>query len=232
MNLDVLGSSSKGNAYLLKTSDEILLIECGVHIKQIKKALNFDLRKVVGCVLTHEHSDHTKAVDEIISAGIEVFASEGTLDALNIKSHRSNSMKKLEQIQIGNFIVLPFDVQHDTAEPFGFLIFHPEFGKLIFATDTYYIKYKFAGLNYIAVECNYSKEILDKNVSAGKLHPSLKRRLLKSHFSLENVKEFLSTNDLSKVEQIMLLHLSDGNSHAANFKNEIERLTGIPVRIC
>ena len=78
----------------------------------------------------------------------------------------------------------------------------------------------------MAVECNYSLDILRANVEAGLIEPALKSRILKSHFSLENVKEFLKANDLSKVQEIWLLHLSDGNSNAERFKREIQELTG------
>jgi len=100
--------------------------------------------------------------------------------------------------------------------------------KLLFATDTFYIKPKFAGLDYIMIECNYAKDILDKNDTNKKV----KNRLYSSHFELENVKEFLKANDLSQVKAIYLMHLSDGNSDEIRFKHEIMALTGKPVIVC
>ena len=81
------------------------------------------------------------------------------------------------------------------------------------------------------VECNYAMDILEDNVRRGLVPEVLRRRLLTSHFSLENVKEFLKANDLSKVQEIHLFHLSDGNSDADRFKREIMELTGKPVYI-
>jgi len=81
------------------------------------------------------------------------------------------------------------------------------------------------------VECNYSASILDANIALGKVPQVMKKRLTRSHFSLENVKEFFKANDLSKVEEIHLLHLSDSNSDEALFKEEIMKLTGKPVYI-
>ena len=49
--------------------------------------------------------------------------------------------------------------------------------------------------------------------------------------ALENVKDILKANDLSKVNEIYLIHLSDGNSNAEQFKREIQELTGKPVYI-
>ena len=98
--------------------------------------------------------------------------------------------------------------------------------KVLFATDTYYIRYKFTGLTHIIVECNYSMKILNENIASGRVPKLMKKRLMRSHFSLENVKDFLKANDLSKVEEIWLLHLSDNNSDEDLFKREIQALTG------
>jgi phosphoribosyl 1,2-cyclic phosphodiesterase len=81
------------------------------------------------------------------------------------------------------------------------------------------------------IEANYCMDILKRNVEAGLVPKKLKSRILKSHFSLENVKEFLKANDLSKVQEIWLLHLSNGNSDAERFKREVMELTGKPVYI-
>ena len=152
--------------------------------------------------------------------------SRGTAEALGISGHRINVIKTKQQFRIGTWTILPFETQHDAAEPLGFLLANQDGDKMLYATDTYYIRYRFQGLTHIAVECNYSLDILRANVEAGLVEPALKSRILKSHFSLENVKEFLKANDLSKVEEIWLLHLSDSNSDAKRFKREIQELTG------
>jgi phosphoribosyl 1,2-cyclic phosphodiesterase len=101
----------------------------------------------------------------------------------------------------------------------------------VFATDTAHIKPTFKGINYVMVECNYSLDILKKNVEEGTLSGSQKNRILKSHFGLDNVVDFLKANDLSSVREIHLLHLSSGNSNAEYFKRTIEGLTGKPVYV-
>lgn len=224
MKLKVLGSSSHGNCYILSTPTGSLLIEAGIRWKEIQKGLGFDLGNVVGCLVTHEHKDHSKAVLDVMKSGIDCYMSRGTMDALGLVYHRANFMSMTSSVKIDDFVVKAFDMQHDAAEPLGFLIqYGPTKEKLLFLTDSYYCKYRFKGLNYIMIECNYIKEILDQI----QLDDGLKNRLLKSHFSLEHVKQFLQANDLSQCQKIILLHLSDGNSDAARMIREITELTGI-----
>jgi phosphoribosyl 1,2-cyclic phosphodiesterase len=226
-----LASSSKGNCYHVTDGKTALLLEAGIRYKDIQRALNFQVSSIAGCLISHEHGDHGKAAAEVMKAGIDVYASQGTLDALGLSGHRAKLIKAKQQFQIGTWTILPFDVQHDVAEPLGFLLVNRAGEKLVFATDTYYIRYRFPGLTHIMVECNYSLRILDENISAGRVPAVMKKRLLKSHFSLEHVKDFLQANDLSKVQEIWLLHLSDNNSDAALFKREIQELTGKQVFI-
>ena len=153
-------------------------------------------------------------------AGIDCYMSRGTAEALGVSGHRLNIIKAKQQFRIGAWTILPFELQHDVFN-LGFLLANQAGDKLLYATDTYYIRYKFHGLTHIMIEANYSLDILKRNVEAGAVSKALKSRLLKSHFSLENVKQFLRANDVSRVREIWLLHLSDGNSDAERFKGEV-----------
>jgi phosphoribosyl 1,2-cyclic phosphodiesterase len=177
------------------------------------------------------YADHSKAVKDIMRAGIDCYMSRGTAEALGLSGHRINVIKAKQQFRIGTWTILPFETQHDAAEPLGFLLANQDGEKLLYATDTYFIRYRFRGLTHIAVECNYSLDILRTNVAKGSVEPALKNRILKSHFSLENVKKFLQANDLSKVQEIWLLHLSEQNSCEKRFKEEVQKITGKPTYI-
>lgn len=234
MKLKVLGSSSSGNCYILFTPTGSLLLDCGLPWKFIQKGLGFDLFSVDGCLITHAHKDHSKALQDIMNAGIDVYTSKGTIEALGMKeaSHRLNILRAKTSVTIGNFTVLPFETQHDCIEPMGFLIqYRPTSEKLLYLTDSYYCKYRFKGLNYILIECNYCKDILDRNIEAGLIDEAMKRRLLESHFSLEHVKDFIKANDLSECRKIILIHLSEGNSDASRMIQEIYDLTGIETLV-
>ncbi len=175
------------------------------------------------------NKDHCKSVEDIMSAGIDCYMSEGTAEKLKIKNHRLKKIKS--QFKIKSWYINPFAVHHDAAEPLGFLFQCVQGDKLVYITDTMYVKYKFNNLNYIMVECNYSMEILQKNVDKGIIPQSHKNRVIKTHFGLENVKDFLRANDLSNVKEIWLLHLSDTNSNEDQFKEEMQKLTGKAVYV-
>jgi phosphoribosyl 1,2-cyclic phosphodiesterase len=226
-----LASSSAGNAYYITDGTTALLLEAGIKYKEIQRSLNFQTSDIAGCLITHEHGDHGKSASEIMKAGITVYASQGTLEALSLQGHRTKPIQALNQFTIGTWTILPFDIQHDVSEPLGFLLVNQSGDKLLFATDTYYIKYRFQGITHLLVECNYSMKILNENVESGRVPASMKRRLLRSHFSLENVKDFLLANDLSRIQEVWLLHLSDNNSDEALFKREIQSVTGKPVYV-
>ncbi len=231
MDIKVLASGSSGNCYYISDGDSPLLIECGLPWKQIQQGINFRTSELAGCLVSHEHQDHCKSIKDVMKAGIDCYMSQGTAEALGLSGHRLHLVKSLQQFRLGNWAALPFRTQHDAKEPLGFLLANNAGDKLLYATDTYYLKYKFRGLTHIMIECNYALDILQKNVAAGMVPAAVKDRVLRSHFSLENVKGFLRANDLSDVREIWLLHLSDGNSDAERFKREIQGLTGKPVYI-
>lgn len=226
-----LASSSAGNAYRVTDGKTALLLEAGIRYKDIQRALQFKVSGLSGCLISHEHGDHSKAASDLMKAGINVYASAGTFEALKLTGHRAKTVRAIEQFNIGTWTVLPFDVQHDVSEPMGFLIANQDGDKLLFATDTYYIKYRFEGLTHLLIECNYSETILNANIAAGHVPAIMKSRLIRSHFSLENMKDFIRANDMSRVQEIWLIHLSDSNSNADLFKRELQELTGRPIYI-
>lgn len=227
MRLKVLGSSSKGNGYLIISEDSVIVIDCGVPLIEVKKAIGFNISLIKFCVLTHEHCDHNKFVKQYLDAGLKVYAHPDTIEESKVNSHNWVPVELKKIIKVGEYHVMPFELQHDVM-CLGFLFRHSTNNTFCFITDTFYSPYVFDGLTNIIIECNYSEDIL----AARKGIPMfLKNRIRRSHTSLETCKKFLSANDLSKVNNIILVHLSDGNSHAENFKKEIEQLTGKTVHI-
>jgi len=217
-------SGSSGNLYQLKGASGNLLIEAGVPISKIKKALDFKLSSISACLCSHSHGDHSQALPNIARTGIPVYLTAETASALNLNGHRANIITPLKQFEVAGFKVLPFPVVHDVPNV-GFLISDGS-DKLLFLTDTFYSRYRFQGLTIIALEVNYSKETIAPDISQ-----FYRQRLYKSHMSLENAKKLLQANDLSKVREIHLIHISKTNADPEYFKSEIQKATGRPVYI-
>lgn len=233
MNITVIASGSSGNAYRIDDGETTLLLDAGIPLRLIKQALNFRVRDIAGCLITHAHGDHAKAAGDLAKAGVDIYTSKGTLDVCRLTGHRMKAVEALKEINIGTFAVLPFDVQHDAPDPLGFLLTSRATGeKLLYFTDTYYIKYRFTGLTHIMGECNYSMDIIEQSVRNGYIPPELVPRLIKSHMSLDHFLDLLKANDLSQVKQIYLLHLSNNNSDAERFKEAVQKLTGTEVYVC
>lgn len=225
-----LASGSRGNCYHITDGSTPLLLECGIKYKDIQKRLNFRASEIAACLVSHEHKDHSKAVPDMMRAGVDCYMSAGTAEALGLNGHRVRVVKALEQFTIGAWTVLPFDAVHDAKEPLGFLL-ATRGAKLLYLTDSAYCKYRFNGLTHILIECNHAADILNENVESGAVPAAMRRRVMRSHMSLSTVKGFLKANSLSAVREIHLLHLSDANSDAQQFENEIRSLTGKPVYV-
>ena len=228
LNLRVIASSSKGNAYLLKGSQTKLLIECGVSYKEIQTALGFKLN-IDGCIISHEHKDHSKAAKDLLEKGCtDVYTTKGTKEALRLNHYRLKEIAPKKQLSIGQFNILPFDIEHDAKEPVGFIIYDTVTDeKILFITDSYYCKYKFTGITSMIIECNYTDEKLKENVEAGEVDKELKDRVIRSHFSLENVKDLINANDGNIIGSVILIHMSDRNSEPHRMKREIQDINHV-----
>ena len=231
-----LASGSTGNSYAVDDGRSVLLLEAGIRSSRILSGYANLLDRVSGCLVTHEHDDHSKSAVRLTESGIDVYASSGTLDAIRpagfLRSYRFHTLRAGSQIQLGSWAVRPWEAQHDAAEPLGFLLYSTVTReRLLFATDTYFIPNTFRELNYIMVECNYDLSQLLRNISDGTVPEILKPRLLQSHFSLDNVRAFLTANDLSHVQRIYLLHVSSQNGDKDKFMRDIVALTGKPVTV-
>lgn len=55
MFLKCISSGSNGNSYVLISDKEILLIEAGVRLIEVKRHIDFQISKITGCIISHEH---------------------------------------------------------------------------------------------------------------------------------------------------------------------------------
>jgi phosphoribosyl 1,2-cyclic phosphodiesterase len=233
MKLIVLGSSSKGNCYLLRADNgETLIVEAGIRMQEVKRALSWELGKVVGCLCTHRHNDHAGHIGEMMECGIRVLALEDVFESHHLAgNHFALYIQPKHGYIVGPFRVLVLPVCHDVP-CVGFLISHEEMGRLLFLTDTMMFEYRLpADVTQLMIEANYADDILEENIESGKVPAGTRARLLNSHMELGTTADVMRQNDLTGVQNIVLLHLSDRNSDPARFRSEIMRASGKTVYV-
>ncbi len=219
--LTVVASGSRANCYLLNINDRIIIIEAGVTIACLKKALNFDFSKVAACLVTHEHQDHAKCVRDLLKIGIPVYCSKGTAIALNIEeNYNYKRLEAYKKIVIdGGTSIYPIEAQHDANEPLCFAIKNNTIGTLLFATDTYYIKDIIKNVNHLFIECNYDSQTMENNKE---ISFKQRNRLLVSHCELQQTKAILKANANPLLANVLLLHASQTNLDTIRAKSEIK----------
>ena len=237
MTLTVVNSGSKGNCYVLHNGSEALMIEAGVPFKEVLQTVGVEVAATLkGCILTHEHQDHSKFVKDVLDHAIPVYATSGTIGALKGRSSQimkprnfwlnhdtDNELTPWQPFMVGSFTVLPFRTVHDAMSPCGFFINHAEFGNLLFATDTRFIPSTFKDLNNIMIECNYHPRLLyDRN----DIPDSLKERIKSSHQSIDTCCMALEANDLTHVNMVMLIHISEMDGNPALFREVVQQSVG------
>lgn len=231
LTIQSAGSSSLGNSYKISSGDSFLLIEAGVKLKDMREAFGYNLSDADGCLSTHRHYDHCKYLPELSGLGIRIYCSKETASAAGVSN--SPFFKEIhhkKEFFVGEWQVYPFNVEHDCEGALGFHIIHGR-DRLLFITDTAYCRYNFPGVNYLMIEANFHNQKLERNFESGLIDKGRRKRILDSHFSLERVKEYIVKSDTSKLVSVFLMHLSETNSDESLFKEEIQKITGVPVHV-
>lgn len=233
IRFDPIASSSAGNAYKLSTDDgsRPLLLDCGLSGKRLRESLDFQVSEVGGCLLSHSHGDHAQGIKTLLDSAVSVYAHPQTWDALRISSPYSHSIvPDSPPIAIDKWLIRAFSCVHDAEGTIGFLIANG-FERVVYLTDSAYSKHDFPGLTRLFVECNHSVELMRKHSLDGNLATPQYKRIRNNHMSLETLVSWLDHLDTSNLREVVLLHLSDGNSDEQAFKREIQRKTGAIVRV-
>lgn len=204
MKIKVISSGSDGNAYVITDNKrKQLLVECGLVIKKLLREI--DLNNLQGCIVSHEHKDHSIATENLRRFSVNVY------DNTNMQAGKS--------YRIGDYRVFPIQSQHNVP-CFGFIISSVnEQKKILFATDTYEIDPHTPDIQYdlAMLECNYSEPYANKEDEG-----------FYNHMSCERLQNWLETRQY-KSKALCLIHLStrgnlgDTDLNAA-FKQHCERL--------
>lgn len=216
MRLTILASGSAGNGYLFEARHSALLVECGVKPEVMMRRTAVPISRIAGALVSHEHKDHAGFADRYAALGIKIYASVGTIYCIKgiVPEYQASVLRPLEVRYIGEWKVMPFDTRHDAVEPLGFVIEHPEAGRILFLTDTVCCPYDFRelGLDHILVEANYDDRLLDSNVANGLVDAARAARTRGTHMSLRDACELLKADQTAELKTVVLIHLSEQNA--------------------
>ena len=216
-----IASSSEGNCYVIESGDEQLMIECGVSLNRVRESLGFDLSKIVGCLVSHEHADHCGHIGELsMFLNIPVFGP----DIAVFPNFRP--VDDTFKIQCGDeFFIKPIRLDHGKTECLGYIV---KYGSelLLYATDTGSCDYTVPGLTHLMIEANHS---LDKLLASGAAR-SHRSHAADNHLSIDAAVE-VAKRHKKTLREIHLIHLSDAHSDEEEFKRRMREATGVPVYV-
>ena len=238
----ILGSSSSGNAALLRTDNSNILIDAGLSGKKLKFLLSeegLDIEELDAVFLTHEHNDHSAGIRGLSRyMNLPIFANRDTIDAIQPKLPRRPNWKRFgtgEPFQFQEFKVHPFSVPHDAYDPVGFYF---EWGKddlfdppssLAWVTDLGFVptlvRERIRQASILVIEANHCTEMLERDQ---KRPWSLKQRIRGRHGHLSNQTTFDLLESMENVcwREVFLMHLSQDCNDVNLVRERFSKLSG------
>ena len=217
--LRIVGSSSRGNAYILDCGDEQLIIELGCGWNDILSNIKYDLSNVRGCLVSHRHKDHSKSIPNALKYGLSVYSCK---DVQSIHSE-VKVLKKGVKTRIGGFLIQPIPLKHN-VECIGFVIDNPATNRIVFATDCESFPYKIKGVSHFLIEANNDESLIIDHLCDG----YNSRSMSGNHLEINDTIDALKRNYSPALQTVVLCHLSDGNSNAEDFKQRVQTELGFP----
>ncbi len=211
MKIYVIESGSRGNSTLLLDNGHLYLIDMGVPLFVLERALasiGHKLIDIEAMLLTHEHGDHTRGISYL--PPLPIYTTKGTWDSPN-----SVDITPYKDFKINNLIITPFSTSHDVNDPVGFVINNGS-ERLVYLTDSGYIPSKSLSLlknaDYYVIESNYDYRLL----IATHRPPSLIRRISSDygHLSNKDSAKYMAKLVGPLTKGVVLAHISlESNTH-------------------
>ena len=162
-------------------------------------------------------------MSDYLKLGMETYALEDVWLKTQNKAHlrHAHTIEYNKQFRVGTFLIVPFPVAHTNSDGSdcpnaGFLIYSTVTKeKMLFITDAGYIESRFPPVDYIMIECNHV-DVEDYKDELEYVNAFVESRRVKSHLSLDRCVDFLKNQDLSKVQWVRLLHLTESQGNIYN----------------
>ncbi|MBT3286207.1 MAG: MBL fold metallo-hydrolase [Victivallales bacterium] len=192
VGITVLGSGSRGNAVVIHTESEAILVDAGFSARELRKRMarfEIDETKVRAILVSHEHSDHVCGMRVCAKQlGIPIYANRGTAEVLRSRDDKLGNLTIFapgSPFGVGGFTVEPFTIPHDAYDPVAFVV---KMGtvKLGIATDLGHVNslvsHQLRACDALVVESNHDIGMLRNSDRKW----SLKQRIIGRHGHLSN----------------------------------------------
>lgn len=219
-------SGSSGNCYLLRSDGATLLLDAGLSPRKVKQYFSnygLSLSDVDAILITHDHTDHIKGAgllaDECQCPVYTTLAVHEGMGRNYCMTHKvpqplRRVVEKEVAFRLGDFMVTPFDVPHDSSDCVGYEI---QCGDVMFAfiTDaghvTERIRQAVSRANYLVLEANHDVNML----MMGPYPAHLKGRISgeKGHLANETGARLVAEYATPALRHLWLCHLSEENNH-------------------
>lgn len=94
---------------------------------------------------------------------------------------------------------------------YGFLITHPEMGRMLYITDCEVIKWRFKEIDHILLGVNYDKDMVDRS------NPAKNNHVFRGHLEIGTACDFVKANYSDHLQNVIMCHLSEGSADADSF---------------
>ena len=205
-----------------------MILDCGISVNEVKKAIGYNVSKIKFALCTHIHNDHAAFVKKYLNMGIKVIMPRQVVEKHPgfVNAITATPMSKMH---IDEYTIIPFDVPHDEGvECLAYIVEHSGFGKFLYMTDCMYCRYNLSKLKirHVLCECNYFQSNLYENYEE-----YTRNRVLKTHMDVETCKSFLKVNKTDALKNVILCHLSADNSDSVEMKRQVREVVGENVRV-
>lgn len=250
MRLTALGSSSAGNCFVMEfdmgegRNPVSLMVECGFNYQTILRKANaygLKISELIGCLVTHSHKDHSAAAVDLAKRGTQIYATQGTLDAIGLAGRGWPMHYGMATTITPGLKAMAFKVDHDAPEPAGFII-KTKRETVIFAIDAanWIDDVSDFEPDYLIIEANYDETLMAQEQFSLQKRANLtdlqryrvNERIKASHMSIKRTLSKVSAIKKTKLKAVFLTHLSDRMSAPSLWKMQVSALTGVPCWVC
>ena len=230
-SLHVLGSGSRGNCLAIECDGATLLVDAGFSAREVERraaASGVSLDRVVGIVITHEHTDHMAGASRLSRRlATPVVTASGTWGAIRDRFTAATVHRPIALggcVELGPFSIRAAPISHDAVEPVAVAVQCADGERVGIAYDmgrtTSGVRFLLRDMSALVVEANHD----ELRLRTCGYPPSVQQRIAGSTGHLSNRAAAVLLAELCHpgLGLIVLAHLSEQSNEPADALRTVE----------